>query len=61
MKLYLAYLEHDCGCRDTTVVGVYDDYESASKAADLALSAPENSYFVYCGVKTTTLNSPIED
>ena len=47
MKVYLACLEHDCGCQDTKVVGVFYSYGDAEKFAEEQLALPENKYFVY--------------
>lgn len=47
MKVYLACLEHDCGCADTTVKGVFTSYDEAEKFAEEQLALPENKYFSY--------------
>lgn len=51
MIIYLAYLEHDCGCRDTTIVGAFYDEEEAGEFANEQLKLPKNEYFTHCGVQ----------
>lgn len=51
MTVYLAYLEHDCGCQDKTVVGVFYNRDDAENFAYTQLELKENSYFKLCGVE----------